>query len=162
MTQKVPQNADLTATMLKHEAIHLGYRVGYVSNFYSGPVYKHIEQEFGIRRPKFATLFTLAQLTETSASEICLLTGIAKNTLSRAVNEMLHDGLLTRALDNKDNRRSILMLTTKGRTLYEKILPLFVVRQKHMVSVLTQQEAKMFKKILDKLIIRTDGWNEIY
>lgn len=148
--------------MLQSNLLNLGYRIGYVSNVFSGPVYKELEKAFGIRRPKFATLFSLAHLKRATASDICTLTGISKNTISRAVNELLREGRVRSSTDKVDNRRAILALTAEGRALFEKLVPLFVERQSKMVSVLSPDERATFEELLTKLMVRNDGWNKVY
>ncbi len=162
---KTARSGDTSARLsaiFRDNEIMFGYRVGYLSNYFSGPVYSVVEAEFGMRRPKFATLFCLAHLGELSAGDICLLSGIPKNSLSRAVNELLREERIRRVADRTDSRRSILSLTREGRKIYQLILPMFRKRQEAMMAPLSTREREQFDRLLAKLVLRDDGWNEVY
>jgi MarR family transcriptional regulator, temperature-dependent positive regulator of motility len=153
-----PQLSDI----FRQNEIMFGYRIGYLSNYFSGPVYSVVEAEFGMRRPKFATLFCLAHLGTLAARDIGVLSGIPKNSLSRAVNELLREGRIKRAVDDADSRRGLLSLTREGRRIYEQILPMFLKRQAQMMAPLTPAERTQFDRLLAKLVLRDDGFNEMY
>jgi MarR family transcriptional regulator, temperature-dependent positive regulator of motility len=150
------------SAIFRNNEIMFGYRIGYLSNYFSGPVYSLVEAQFGMRRPKFATLFCIGHLKKLSARDISLLTGIPKNSLSRAVNELLREGRIKRTVDSADSRRAILTMTRQGRDVYEQILPMFQAREQAMMAPLTQREAAQFDRLLAKMVLRDDGWNEVY
>jgi DNA-binding MarR family transcriptional regulator len=152
----------LLPVLLARNGLPYGYRIGYLSNYFSGPIYSVLEQKHGMRRPKFATLFCLAHLGPMSATEIGLLTGIPKNSLSRAVNELQKERLLRREVDRSDSRRAILTITPGGRRLFERLLPLFQARQTKMLSALDKTDLQALDRVLTKLILRTDDWAESY
>jgi MarR family transcriptional regulator, temperature-dependent positive regulator of motility len=148
--------------ILRRNEIAYGYRVGYLFNHFAGPVYKWTTVKFGIQRPEFATLFCVAHLDATSASDIVELTGIPKNSVSRAVNRLVEQGLIRRAADDNDGRRVVLSITAKGRRTYEQILPRFRERQDRMIAVLTAEERAEFNRLLDKLVERGDDWAQAF
>lgn len=148
--------------ILRRNEIAYGYRVGYLFNHFAGPVYKWTAVKFGIQRPEFATLFCVAHLEGSSASDVVELTGIPKNSVSRAVNRLVQQGLIRRAADATDGRRVVLSLTAKGRRIYEQILPRFRERQDRMVAVLTAEERAEFDRLLDKLVERGDDWAQAF
>ena len=152
----------LLPLLLTRNGLPYGYRIGYLSNYFSGPIYSVLEQEHGMRRPKFATLFCLAHLGPMSATEIGLLTGIPKNSLSRAVNELQKEALLKREVDRIDSRRAILTIAPRGRRLFERLLPLFQARQTKMLSVLDKTDLQALDRVLTKMILRWDDWAEVY
>jgi DNA-binding MarR family transcriptional regulator len=86
------------------------------------------------------------------------LTGIPKNSVSRAVSRLKKMGLIRRAADRDDGRRAMLSLTAKGSALYERVLPRFQQRQEAMVSVLTAAERQELHRLLNKLVERDDDW----
>lgn len=152
----------LLPELLADNQLPYGYRIGYLSNYFSGPIYSVLETQFSMRRPKFATLFCLAHLGKMNATEIGLLTGIPKNSLSRAVNELLKEHRVRRDADKHDSRRAILSLAPSGRRLFGKLIPLFQVRQAKMLSVLDARECAALGRILTKLVLRQDDWAEVY
>ncbi|MEO6566941.1 MAG: MarR family winged helix-turn-helix transcriptional regulator [Casimicrobiaceae bacterium] len=145
-------------SILQRNEIAFIYRIGYLFNQFSGPVYKRTEDELGIQRPQFATLFCVAHLPGLSASDIVLLTGTPKNSVSRAVSMLRHEGMIRSVADPGDGRRAALHLTAKGRRVYAQILPLFQERQAKLLQVLTPSEQRTFDALLTKLVDRDDGW----
>ncbi len=148
--------------ILRGNEIRFGYRIGYLSNVFSGPVYRVAEKKFGIQRPMFATLFCIAHEANLTATNVCNLVGISKNTISRAVAQLEKKQLLVRHTDPDDSRSAFLTITPAGRKVYESILPLFQAREKAMVSTLTREEQKQLLALIDKIIGRDDGWANSY
>jgi DNA-binding MarR family transcriptional regulator len=103
--------------------------------------------EHGIQRPEFATLFCTAHLAGATASDVVALTGIPKNSISRAVARLAGDGLIEREQHEDD-----------GRKAYDALLPQFMARQERMLAVLSPAELKEFDRLLDKLVERDDDW----
>ncbi len=148
--------------ILRKNEIAFGYRIGYLFNHFSGPVYKWTAAELGLQRPEFATLFCTAHLGTTTATDVVTLTGIPKNSLSRAVSKLIAAGLLKSQVDANDGRRAILTLTASGRRAYERMLPRFRDRQESMMAVLSATERAEFDRLLNKLVERDDDWASDY
>ena len=144
--------------ILLNNEIGFGYRIGYLFNHYAGPVYKWSAAEFRLHRPEFATMFCAVHLDDASASDVVALSGIPKNSVSRAVARLIDHGLLKREQHERDGRKAILRLTKKGRKIYDDMLPQFVTRQERMLAVLDPAEIREFDRLLDKLVERDDDW----
>ncbi|MFO1306012.1 MAG: MarR family winged helix-turn-helix transcriptional regulator [Burkholderiales bacterium] len=147
--------------ILRRNEIAFGYRIGYLFNHFSGPVYKWTAAALDMQRPEFATLFCIAHLEDVSASDVAELTGIPKNSVSRAVGKLLDRRLISRAADESDGRRAILAMTAAGRKVYEQVLPRFRQRQEQMLATLTPSERAEFNRLLNKLVERTDDWAQV-
>jgi MarR family transcriptional regulator, temperature-dependent positive regulator of motility len=144
--------------ILRKNEIAFGYRIGYLFNHFSGPVYKWTAAELGLQRPEFATLFCAAHLKSTTATDVVTLTGIPKNSVSRAVKKLIEIGYLRSQIDAQDGRRALLTLTAAGTRVYLQILPRFRDRQDRMVKVLTAAERAELDRLLNKLVERDDDW----
>jgi len=149
-------------TILRSNEITFGYRIGYLSNVFSGPVYKVAERDYGIQRPMFATLFCISHLEDLTATDVCGMTGIGKKTISRAVTALETKGLLKRRPNPADSRSTLLKIAPAGRKTYESILPMLQARQKAMIETLDRDEQKQLRALLDKMIARDDGWSANY
>ncbi len=121
-------------------------------------MYRWSALELNLQRPEFATLFCCSHLDDCTATDVVQLTGIPKNTISRAVSKLLADGLIGREAHEADGRKAVLRLTKKGRKAYQAMLPQFVARQQRMLSVLDKQELQELARLLDKLVERSDDW----
>jgi MarR family transcriptional regulator, temperature-dependent positive regulator of motility len=148
--------------ILRRNEIAFGYRIGYLFNHFSGPVYKWTAAEWGLQRPEFATLFCAAHLGDITATDVVSLTGIPKNSVSRAVKRLTEERWLHSQADEADGRRAILKLTAAGQRVYERILPRFRERQDRMMAVLSPAERAEFNRLLDKLVERNDDWASDY
>lgn len=158
-----PNAADTTASdpariILDETAIRVGYRISYLANFYSGPIYKALEAEEGLTRPDFIVMFCLAHCGTLTAQDISKMTGRPKNSLSRAVHKLVEKGFITRRAAPNDPRQADLDLSGDGRAAFNRIMPRFIAREAAMISPLTAAEQREFDRLLGKLVHRTDEW----
>lgn len=151
-------NADPARIILDQNTIRIGYRVSYLANFFSGPIYRELEAAEGLTRPEFVVMFCLAHCGSLTAQGISNMTGRPKNSLSRAVHRLVARGLITRVAAPRDPRQAQLDLSAAGRETLERITPRFTRRETEMLSPLTAQERQEFDRLLGKLVHRDDGW----
>lgn len=148
----------LSLTMLGDTPIVHIWRVAFLANTFTGPLYRVVGERFGLTRPQFVILFCLSQGGPVPAKDICLATGLPKNSISRAVSELLSRDLIARQTEDRDKRKKTLALTKAGRSLVEEVVPLFSARQGAMRSALAEDEAAMFDSLLLKLVMAMPGW----
>jgi DNA-binding MarR family transcriptional regulator len=74
-----------------------------------------------------------------------------KVRVSRAVARALARGLVHRAVDGMDRRRSVLTLTGEGRALHDRVVPLVLAREAQLLAVLAPEEAAALKDALRRL-----------
>ncbi|QWG18226.1 MarR family transcriptional regulator [Bradyrhizobium sediminis] len=148
--------------VLEENPVPVAYRLSWVANFLTGPVYEEMEQRFGLTRPEFIILFNLVAAPGCTAQDVAEASGRPKNSISRAVNALLRNGLISRRIDDIDQRRRPLIVTSAGRRLYRQALPLFVTRERQMLAPLNEAERAEFDRLLRKLVFRTDSWAQTY
>jgi DNA-binding MarR family transcriptional regulator len=71
--------------------------------------------------------------------------------VTRAVDQLVVAGWVTRTVDSEDRRRLALNLTKKGRAIYEEIDHARRVIERQFLSVLNARELKLFYQVMDKL-----------
>lgn len=71
--------------------------------------------------------------------------------VTRAVDQLVNAGWVTRTVDSEDRRRVALNLTKKGRAIYEEIDHARRVIERRFLSVLDARELKSFYQVMDKL-----------
>lgn len=162
MARQGGQREDDALGILDRNEIRLAYRISWLANFYSGPIYRKLERRPGLTRPEFIVLFCLAHAPGISAADICAATGRPKNSISRAVNRLLGDGRIRRRADPDDGRAVILDLTEDGRGLYERLIPEFRAREAAMLAPLTEAERADLDRLLGKLVHRADRWAQVF
>lgn len=140
----------------------ISYRLSWLANFYSGPIYRRLELEKGLTRPEFVVLHCASHCPQVTARDIGLMTGLPKNSISRAVQRLLRDGRISRNSDAAEARTLPLAVTAKGRALYDELIKGFVARETEMLAPLSRAERAEFDRLLGKLTARTDDWAKIY
>jgi len=148
--------------ILDSDAARIAARLSWLANFFSGPLYRQLELTVGLSRPEFSVLHCLAQCPNVTAQDICLMTGQAKNTLSRAIRRLLQDGRIVRTEDASDSRALLLTLTDSGLALHAELIKYFVQRQREMLRPLTARERTELDRLLGKLVMREDDWAQRY
>lgn len=148
----------LSVTMLQHTPLAPVWRVAFIANFFTGPLYQEVQERFGISRPDFVILFCLAQGARLVARDIGLVTGLPKNSISRAVSALLKAELIERERDANDKREKPLSLTVTGQELLEQVVPLFEKRQRALFAALSDQEQAEYDRLSNKIIARMPKW----
>jgi DNA-binding MarR family transcriptional regulator len=76
---------------------------------------------YGLTRTQWRIMANLGRFGAMTARDICRISHIDKTKVSRAVAGMEGDGLLIRAISDKDRRAEDLSLTAKGRAVFAEI-----------------------------------------
>jgi len=137
------------------------YRISLVGNFFNGPVYVAIQKEFGLLRDEINTLFCLAHFPELTQTDICLVMGRPKNSVSRAISRLLRNDLISVRNDPDDGRKGVLTLRPQGHDLYEKTRSLFVEREERMLGTLTKADRASLDQLLTKIMNSHENWSEL-
>jgi len=101
----------------------LPYRLSILSNRVSNAIARIYQRKFGLSIPEWRLIAVVGRFGPMSANEAAERTEMDKVRVSRAVQRMLAAGLLERATDAQDRRRSILRLSPKGAAIRVEIAP---------------------------------------
>ncbi|MEM9107671.1 MAG: MarR family winged helix-turn-helix transcriptional regulator [Pseudomonadota bacterium] len=148
----------LSLIMLNDTELRHAWRVNFLANFFTGPAYRQIDEQFALTRPEFVILYCLKNKPGLVARDVCLVTGLPKNSISRAVSELLGKGLIERTRGQKDKRAKPLSLSEKGLSVLTEILPIFETRQDSMRAVLTGKEQAEFDRLIQKIVYAMPDW----
>lgn len=118
----------------------------------SGALSSEYRTPYGLDIPEWRVIATLGFRDEAcSAQYVAQCTRTHKSTISRAVTTLLERALIER-VENVDDRREFrLVLTGKGRALYEELIPRLLRREQEILACLTTQERKEFARLLGKI-----------
>ena len=150
----------LSLTMLTNTELSSVWRVSFVANFFTGPIYADLMDRFDLSRPGFVILFSLSHQDALVARDVGLVTGLPKNSISRAVTELETKGLIARVTGTRDKRAKPLSLTPQGRTLLQEVVPLFTGRQAAMLAPLDPVERQEFDRLIGKIVFAMPQWVE--
>ena len=106
---------------------------------------------FNITRTQWRILAVLGSVGDMTAQEISNKTMMDKTTLSRAIKNMVERKLVKRQAQQNDGRVSSLCLTSAGRKLFKKIVPIANQADTNLRAKLSQNELAMLEKILRRL-----------
>lgn len=135
-------------------------RLAVLVNFFTGPLYKELDERIGISRIGFVVLHCLfcSPPTGLLAQDIARATGYPKNSISRAISELSAAGYLERHATSDDKRAKTLLLTEKGAALLKDILPVVGRRQEKMFSALTPEERTALDMLTSRMIAKLPEW----
>ena len=88
---------------------------------------------------------------QTQSSVLSKEAALDKGLLSRNLKTLIKDGVVKAEINAIDHRIQDLSLTKKGAAIYEKTLPVTLERQAKLREGLTDEELRIFIKILDHL-----------
>jgi DNA-binding MarR family transcriptional regulator len=134
----------------------LPYRLSVITNRVSGALSRHYAARFGISIPEWRVVANLGRYPGLSANQVAERSAMDKVTVSRAVAGLESKGLLERARDGADKRRSHLTLSARGAEVYGEIAPLALGFERDLLTALTADEVLQLDRIIDKLSRKMD------
>ncbi len=140
----------------------LAFRVNYLALRYNGPLYDWVRRKYGLSRPEYVVIYSLALSGGGQARDITRTSGFPKNTLSRAITRLESLGLIVRRRVAGQGRNQPLHLSETGRALFDESLPVFVEHERAMLAGLTEEERATLSRLMAKVVLSADDWpNEI-
>jgi DNA-binding MarR family transcriptional regulator len=98
--------------------------------------------EFGVSRRRWRILATLSAAEEITVSELSKRAELDIAQTSRAVGTLAREGYLKRLANPKNARFSQVVLTDKGRKLYQSMLARFCQVNKQLLYDLTEDQVQ--------------------
>ncbi len=147
--------------LLEESSIRHLWRLAFLVNFFIGPLYAQLSKRYDVSRPEVQILYCLSRHKGLLAQDIALVTGQPKNSISRAVSQLVEKKYLVRTPRKNDRRAKSLELTDSGHKIIQKIMPCFRSRQDAMRNALTINEQKHFDTLLNKIVHAMPNWIDI-
>ena len=129
----------------------LPYRLSVLSNTVSRNIADLYDREFGISIWQWRVMAVLGENSGITATEIGQVTAMDKVAVSRAVSGLLDSGHIARRASKEDARRAILTLTTKGKEVYDQIVPIALGAERDLVESLSPDEQAQLAALMEKL-----------
>ncbi|NBC32515.1 MAG: MarR family transcriptional regulator [Alphaproteobacteria bacterium] len=98
------------------------------------------EDECGLTTAEWRLLAILAQYGALSANAVASYADMDKVRVSRAVSRAVDAGLVRRAIDRSDRRRSVLTLTPEGWAMHDRIVPALLDLESEILADLEDRE----------------------
>ena len=163
--QKPPKAAkgtqsDMLQAKLWENPCPFTFRINYLALLYNTPLYDWIQSTYGLKRPEYVVLYSLALVDVGSARDISRTSGFPKNTLSRAIKRLEMMGLIeARGKAPGGGRRQALRLSEKGWSLITETRPIFEAQENRMLEVLSDGERQMLSELMSKVVIAAQDWS---
>ncbi len=116
--------------------------------------------EHGLSAPGFAVLVTLARLDRPAGVPQRTLMdelGLTSGTISVRMDRLEEQGLVERRTGAGDRRNSLIVLTEKGRALFERIVPAHLENERRLLIALDDDEQVLLATLLRKLLVGYEG-----
>ena len=135
------------------------FRLNYLALLYNTPLYSWVQDTYGLKRPEYVVLYSLALADGGSARDVSRTSGFPKNTLSRAIKRLELMGLIeARAKAPGGGRSQALHLSDKGWALFNETRPAFEAQEREMLRVLSDGERQMLMELMSKVVRAASDW----
>lgn len=111
-----------------------------------------LERASGLRLPEWRVIALLGTGATLNATRIGQISAIDKGLLSRILAGLKKRGLISIVTDANDRRSSLVVLTAKGRAVYDKTIPHMQARQRALMQALNKSEQIAVFPIIGKLL----------
>lgn len=135
----------------------LPYRLSVLAQLVSESLHDLYARPYGLSVAEWRVMAVLGRFAPLIASEVGLRTVMDKVAISRAVAGLLKRGLVERATDRKDRRRSSLKLSARGRAMHARIVPLALGYEERLYEPLSDVERRQFAWLSERLFIHAQG-----
>lgn len=129
----------------------LTFRLSVLSNMLDRQSTHMLAENFGLKLAEWRVLACLARFDDMTVRAVVDRIQIDKAQVSRSADSLEAAGYLRRRADPTDGRSVLLAITRKGRSLYERMIPLSRVRQKMLLDHMTEAERKAVFRAIDRL-----------
>ena len=116
------------------------YYVRVIANRLAQAASRLYQRKFGIGLTEWSCLSTLGKEEQISASRICEMSGFDKALVSRGLGSLEAKGFIQSRAVADHNRKRLIRFTPAGRTLYEEIRELALVREQRLLEGLSRPE----------------------
>jgi MarR family transcriptional regulator, 2-MHQ and catechol-resistance regulon repressor len=106
---------------------------------------------FGLTTPQFGALECLGHLGPMTIGELCRKMLVSGGNMTVVVDNLEKEGLVERIRDTADRRKILVMLTPKGKRLFDTIFTDHAEYIAQLASVLTPKEQEALSRLLKKL-----------
>lgn len=116
--------------------------------------------EHGLSAPGFAVLVTLVRLDRPDGVPQRALMddlGLTSGTISVRIDRLEQQGLVERRPDAGDRRNSLIVLTERGRLLFERVVPAHLENERRLLVALDDDEQALLATLLRKLLAEYEG-----
>ena len=134
----------------------LAYKVAMLASDLSESLSKEYA-EYKLTKPEWRILATLGGRNESTpksqltAKEIAIATRLDKVQVSRALERLVKRDVIVKRVSKRDKRATLISLSVEGERIYRALLPKIVAWQNKRLENITEDEYRIFVKVIDAL-----------
>jgi DNA-binding MarR family transcriptional regulator len=132
---------------------HLAYLLAQANREISRQLEERLRQE-GVPVEQWRILTVLSDGRGHSMGELAEAVLLNHPTLTKMVDRMVSDALVYRAQDQKDRRKVLLFLSSRGKALAKQLEPLAQSHEAHIAKRYGNKSTSELKRLLGSLIER--------
>jgi DNA-binding MarR family transcriptional regulator len=133
------------------------YRLSVLTNRVSNAIARTYSERFGLSIPEWRVMAVLGQAPGLSGGEVARRTEMDKVQVSRAVANLVRQRRVQKQSDSSDGRVTRLVLTARGRAIYDEIVPHALELEERFLAALAPQERATFNRLIARLTDQTIG-----
>jgi DNA-binding MarR family transcriptional regulator len=133
------------------------YRLSVLTNRVSNAIARTYSERFGLSIPEWRVMAVLGQASGLSGGEVARRTEMDKVQVSRAVANLVRQRRVQKQSDSSDGRVTRLVLTARGRAIYDEIVPHALELEERFLAALAPQERATFNRLIARLTDQTIG-----
>ncbi len=108
-------------------------------------------KKFGLSGFDWRLIAAVATYAPISAKGLAKVLDLSQVQMTRALTNLIDNGLISRRMDKSDRRRIVLRLTKKGLDIYQQIAPKAQKVESELLSALDKTEQKQFMEMLSRV-----------
>jgi DNA-binding MarR family transcriptional regulator len=135
----------------------LPYRLSVLAQLVSESLHDLYAGPFDLTVTQWRVMAALGRFAPLTASDVGQRIVMDKVAVSRAVAGLMKRGLVERATDRTDRRRASLRLSTRGKAMHGKIVPLALEYEAKLWASLSTEERRSFNSLSDRLFARAEA-----
>jgi DNA-binding MarR family transcriptional regulator len=109
--------------------------------------------DLGLTTPKMRALAVLSVIEGPLIRELAVYAVVEQSTLSRALDQLAADRLVTRETDPADSRATRVTITEAGRAAFEAMWPHMAASYARMFQGIAEDEHRAFVATLQKMLL---------
>ena len=129
----------------------LPYQLSIASNAVSARIAEQYRKRFALKTTEWRIMAVLGDSGPLTQRELSQMTLMDKVPVNRACKTLEDRGLVQRKPNEKDGRSHLLELTTEGRAVHSRIMPLALKIEAELFSVLSEEEQDALRDMLVRL-----------
>ena len=157
MARQVPKYA-AAAPAARFVDDYLSYLLARASHLVSADFHAQLTA-LGVAAPTWRVLSTLFDSNGLTVGELAKIVLLKQPTLSKALDRMIADGLVSRAASAADRRQVRVSITSKGRAMIEGLIARAIAHEESVLSSYSAAERQTLKQMLKTLIERLSEVN---